>query len=245
VPDSEGEAPRVPERAPMYLEVGLHCGGVRMGAGIACCLIIVVGGLACTGDGSDLTPRVSSESVVSTTTANVGNVALVKPRSEISTYCQEAADRLDRPILCPSLLPADPYFPEYELCRVCLRQGNFLIDRVFQGSPSYVGMPSADGSASDVGHLNIWSTPRETLDTVGLGCTRGGRPSGTIDLNGTIARWIACPAGRNPPQDSGHIVLQWSAAGIVYAVSLHADTPLNRSLALFIAKHLVLVEPGR
>jgi hypothetical protein len=231
------------ERAPMYLRVGRRC-DVRMRAEIGYCVLIVVSSLGCTGGGSDLTPRVSSESVVPTTTANLSGLALVKPRSEVSTYCQDAADRLDRPILCPSLLPSDPYFPENQLCRVCLRQGYFAIDEVFQGPPSYVGMPAADGSASDVGHLDIWSTPSETLDTVGLGCTKG-RPSETIDLNGTTARWIACPAGRNPPQDSGHIVLQWSDAGIVSAVSMHTDTPVNRSLVLFIAEHLVLVEPGR
>jgi hypothetical protein len=199
--------------------------------------------LGCTAGGSDRTPRVSSTSVVPTTSANVSGVALVKPRSDVSTYCQEAADRLNRPILCPSLLPADPYLPENQPCGVCLRQGYFLIDEVFQGPPSYVGMPTAGGSTSGVGHLNIWSSPRGTIDTAGLGCVTKGGPTGTIDLDGTNARWIACPAGRDPPQDSGHIVLQWSDEGIVYAVSVHTDTPVNRRLALFIAEHLVCVEP--
>jgi hypothetical protein len=237
----EEQASRCP--SVRHLEVGLCCGGVRMSAGLAGCVLIVASSLGCTGDGPDRTPRVSSESVAPTTPANVSGVALVKPRSEVSAFCQEAADRLDRPILCPSLLPADPYFPENELCRACLRQGYFLIDEVFQGPPSYVGMPAADGSASAVGHLNIWSTPRGTLDTVGFGCIAKGRPSETIDLNGTTARWIACPAGSDPPQDSGHIVLQSSDVGIVYAVSVHTDTPVNRRLALFIAEHLVRVEP--
>ena len=179
-----------------------------------------------------------------TITATVRGVTLVKPRSEVSTYCHIAADRLDRPIGCPSLLPADPYFPENQPCKVCLRQGFFLIDEVFQGPPSYVGMPAADGSASEVGHLNVWSIARGSLHTDGLGCAGRGRSSETIDLNGMTAQWIACPAGRDPPQDSGHIVLQWSDAGVIYAVSVHTDTPANRTLALFVAEHLVLVEPG-
>ena len=106
-------------------------------------------------------------------------------------------------------------------------------------------MPAANGSASEVGHLNVWSVPRGSVRADGLGCADRGRASETTDVNGMTARWIACHAGRNPPQDSGHIVLQWSDAGIVYAVSVHTDTPANRSLALFVADHLVLVEPGQ
>jgi hypothetical protein len=180
----------------------------------------------------------SSRPVVSSS-PTIGGVTLVKPTSEVQRYCQAAADRLDRAILCPSLLPGNPYFPS----TCCGNKSIFLVQEVFQGPPSYVGMPAADGSASDVGHLNIWSIPRGTLDTAGLGCTAKGRPVGTIDVNGAAARWIVCPAGSNPPQDSGHVLLQWSDSGIVYAVSVHTDTPANRRLALFIAEHLVIVEP--
>jgi hypothetical protein len=181
---------------------------------------------------------VSSRPVVSSS-PTIGGLTLVKPTSEVRRYCQAAADRLDRAILCPSLLPADSLFPS----TCCLNESIFLIQEVFQGPPSYVGMPAADGSASDVGHLNIWSIPRGTLDAAGLGCPAKGRLVGTTDVNGAAARWIACPAGSDPPQDSGHILLQWSDSGIVYGVSLHADTPANRRLALFIAEHLVIVEP--
>jgi hypothetical protein len=102
-------------------------------------------------------------------------------------------------------------------------------------------MPTSGGFASEVGHLNIWSIPRRTLDTAGLGCAAKGRPAGATDVNGVAARWIDCPADRDPPQDSGHIVLEWSNEGIVYAVSVHTDTAVNRRLALFIAEHLVMV----
>jgi hypothetical protein len=170
---------------------------------------------------------------------NIGGLTMVKPTSEVVRYCQAAADRLDWAILCPSLLPADPYFPD----TCCLQKGFFLIQEVFSGPPSYVGMPAADGSASPVGHLNIWSIPRSTIDTAGVGCTSNGGPGGTIEMNGAAALWTACPAGRDPPQDSGHILLQWSDGGIIYAVSVHTDTRVNRHLTLFIAEHLVLVEP--
>ncbi|MGZ5288803.1 MAG: hypothetical protein ACXWZU_12205 [Actinomycetota bacterium] len=61
---------------------------------------------------------------------------------------------------------------------------------------------------------------------------------------GHPAQWVTCPDNRNPPQDSGHVMLEWTEAGIVYAVSVHTDTPVNRRLALFLAQHLVLVEPS-
>jgi hypothetical protein len=182
-----------------------------------------------------------SSSATSSAATSAGGVDLVKPSSRLLRYCQAAANRLDWQILCPSLLPADPYFPG----TCCLNKRIFLIQEVFQGPPSYVGMPNADGSAGDVGHINSWSIPREALDSSGLGCVEKGKWGGAIDLNGTAAEWTVCPAGRDPPQDSGHIMLQWSNAGVVYAVSAHTDTPENRSLVLFIATHLTLVEPRR
>jgi hypothetical protein len=207
---------------------------VSLLAGVA---IVVFGGVGCTSVTSEPTPDMSGAVVWSSPT--IGGVTLVKPTSEVQRYCRAAADRLDRAILCPSLLPADPFFPS----TCCLNKRIFLIQEVFQGPPSYVGMPAADGSASDVGHLNIWSIPRPTLDTAGLGCTAKGRPVGTTDVNGAAARWIACTTGSDPAQDSGHILLQWQDSGIVYGVSVHTDSPVNRRLGLFIAEHLVIVEP--
>ena len=226
-------------RSILTQEQGLRCDSMRIYVWLVSGLAIaVVSNAGCTSASSDPTPVMSSGPVVPASTT-IGGVALVTPTSEVERYCQAAADRLDWAILCPSLLPVDPYFPD----TCCLARSIFLIQEVFKGPPSYVGMPDTDGSASDVGHLNIWSIPSGTLDTAGVGCTANGSPGGTIDMNGAAARLIACPAGRNPPQDSGHIVLQWSEAGIVYAVSVHTDTPVNRRLALFVAEHLVIVEP--
>jgi hypothetical protein len=202
-------------------------------------MIALVSALGCTSARPDRTPPVSSTPVVSAP-ANVGGLTMVKPTSEIQRYCQAAANRLDRAVPCPSLLPADPYFPE----TCCLAKTIFLIQEVFQGPPSYVGMPDNDGPASDVGHLNIWSIPRGRLDAAGLGCTAHGRTGGTIEMMGRPAHWVTCPDNGDPPQDSGHVMLEWTEAGIVYAVSVHTDTRTNRLLALFLAQHLVFVEPS-
>jgi hypothetical protein len=219
----------------------------RLDAGLGtgrCLLLLVatialVSALGCTSASPDPTPPVSSTPVVSAP-ANVGGLTMVKPTSEIQRYCQAAANRLDRAVPCPSLMPGDPYFPD----TCCLARSIFLIQEVFQGPPSYVGMPDNDGSASDVGHLNIWSIPSGRLDGAGLGCTARGRTGGTTEVMGNQAQWVTCPDAGDPPQDSGHVMLEWTESGIVYAVSVHTDTPVNRRLALFLAQHLVLVEPG-
>jgi hypothetical protein len=211
--------------------------------GIGCCLVLRVATIAllssfgCTAVSIDRTPVPSSST-------DLGGLALVKPTHETMIFCQRAADRLGWPAPCPSLLPAHNLFSNTELCKVCLSDGLFLIQEVFQGSSTYIGMPQTDGSVSHVGHLNIWSIPRGKLDAAGLGCRARGRTAGTVHVRGEVAQWVTCPADRNPPQDSGHVLLKWSVAGIVYAVSVHTDTPVNRSLALFIAQHLVLVEPS-
>jgi len=202
-------------------------------------MVSLVSALGCTSPSSDPTPLVSSTPVVSVP-ENVGGLAMVKPTFRVQRYCQGAANRLDRAVHCPRLMPADPIFPE----TCCLAKSIFLIQEVYQGPSSYGGMPDTDGSTSDVGHLNIWSIPRGELDASGLACTAHGRTDGTIEMMGHEAHWVTCPGTGDPPQDSGHVILEWAEAGIVYAVSVHTDTPVNRRLALFLARHLVLVEPS-
>jgi hypothetical protein len=200
-------------------------------------MIALLSSFGCTAGNTDRMPVPSSS-------PDLGGVTLVKPTPETLIFCQRAADRLGWPLPCPSLLPAHHLFENTELCKACWRDGLFLIQEVFRGPSSYIGMPQTDGSVSHVGHLNIWSIPRGKLDAAGLGCRARGKTEGTIDVRGEAAQWVTCPADRNPPQDSGHVMLEWSVAGIVYAVSVHTDTPVNRSLALFTAQHLVLVEPS-
>lgn len=217
----------------------LRCGIMRSSVWLVSAAVFVSSSIGCT-TGTDRTEVTSSTSVSGAPSA--GGVTLVAPTSKVLDVCQTAADRLDRQIPCPSLLPEDPY---HTGAATSLREGSFFFQRVFQGPESYVGMPNADGSVGSVGHLNIWSIPRRALDSSSLGCAVRGRPVGAINMDGTAARWIACPAGRSSPEDSGHIMLQWSSAGIVYAVSVHTNTRANRRLALFIATHLNIVEPPR
>ena len=199
--------------------------------------VLLLSGIGCTAEGTIPTSAASSSSTA-------GVVTLEEPRPEILRFCQRGADRLGWPVPCPGLLPAHHLFANTELCRICLAKGIFLLEEVFEGPPSYVGMPDMDGSTSNVGHLNIWSVPRERLDAARLGCPARGRAGATVEVGGEVARWVICPAVRDPPQDSGHVMLEWSVGGIVYAVSVHTDSREDRRLALLIAQSLVFVEPG-
>lgn len=62
-----------------------------------------------------------------------------------------------------------------------------------------------------------------------------------MDVLDHSAVWVICPENKNPPQDSGHLMLQWAEAGMTYAVSLHTDTQANRELAVAIARNLDFV----
>jgi hypothetical protein len=192
------------------------------------------------------------QSPLVSTPSQVGGITFVSPSPQMLKFCQIGANQLRRPVPCPGLLPAHPLFRDTELCTGrdqqlggpgCFRDGAFLIQEVFRGPASYSGIPDSDGAPSNVGHLNVWSTPEGTIHAAGLGCEDRGRTVGTAEVDGLPAVWLSCPEDVDPPQDSGHIVIRWSDAGFVYAVSVHTDNPVNRTLALAIAQSVVLVQP--
>ena len=183
----------------------------------------------------------------------IGSISLEAPRLAIRRFCQIAANELERPVPCPTLLPASPLFPNTELCTGrdrrlggpgCFRGGAFLMEEVFEGPGEYAGMPTSDGSISNIGHLNIWSGPIGKIDDAGLGCQGNEQTAGTTEVAGQAAEWIVCPENGIPPQDSGHVVLELHDDRIANAVSLHRDSAVNRRLAVVIAKHLALVSPN-
>lgn len=118
------------------------------------------------------------------------------------------------------------------------------MQEVFQGPAEYAGMPASDDSISNIGHLNIWSSPIRKIDDAGLGCQGNERTVGKTEVAGQTAEWIVCPESGIPPQDSGHVILEWHDDRIENAVSLHRDSTVNRRLAVVIAQHLVLVSPN-
>jgi hypothetical protein len=118
------------------------------------------------------------------------------------------------------------------------------MQEVFQGPPEYAGLTASDGSISNIGHLNIWSASIAKIDDAGLGCQGNERTVGTTEVAGQTAEWIVCPENGIPPQDSGHLILEWRDDRIENAVSLHRDSAVNRRLTVAIAQHLVFVSPN-
>lgn len=118
------------------------------------------------------------------------------------------------------------------------------MQEVFEGPAGYAGMPASDGSISNIGHLNIWSSPIRKIDDAGLGCQGNERTVGTTEVAGQTAEWIVCPENGIPPQDGGHVILEWLDDRVENAVSLHRDSAVNRRLTVAIAQHLVFVTPS-
>lgn len=179
-------------------------------------------------------------------------VRLVTTRPAVLRFCQIGANQLGRPVPCPTLVPAHPLSPDTELCvgadtqlggPGCFRGGAFLMQEVFVGPDSYEGLVANDGSVSNIGHMNIWSSEPTIVGEAGLGCRGHGEEVGKTVVRGHPGVWVSCPENRLPPQDSGHVMLQWLDDGILYTVSLHRDSAANRLLTLAIARHLVLVHP--
>ena len=62
------------------------------------------------------------------------------------------------------------------------------------------------------------------------------------DLPGTGTTWVEC-AGDISGMNSGHVILRWSRGDVIYAVSLHGHTQVNRDVELAIARNIEYVGP--
>ena len=84
----------------------------------------------------------------------------------------------------------------------------------------------------------MWAAPHRLINQGYVGCTDGTRlTQETIDERRTT--WISCPAGSE--LDSGHVLVEWSDQGWIYAFSLHGNTPTNRQLLGVMAEHIAKV----
>jgi hypothetical protein len=88
--------------------------------------------------------------------------------------------------------------------------------------------------------MNIWSGPKTLLNKGVLGCPDG-KLAGRTTVADRPATWILCPSGSS--LDSGHTILQWATKDIVNGVSIHGYSPVNRKLALVLARRLAPAKP--
>jgi hypothetical protein len=156
-------------------------------------------------------------------------------------YCRKAADDLGYPVLCPlklppllDVVPCRGPAPEEELRgEYCF---DYVLDVLFRGPPAYRG--PFGGKSRRTGHLAIWTIASTSdLHPDGLyGCPGGGRKQS--------AHWWTCPEnGGGANLNSGHVAFQWSVDGLLYGLSVHGVSGINRQLVRELLDQLHLVGP--
>jgi hypothetical protein len=65
------------------------------------------------------------------------------------------------------------------------------------------------------------------------------------ELDRMPTTWVECPEGRSIPIPihSGHVLLRWKRADVLYVVSLHGHTSVNREVEWAIARAIDYVTP--
>lgn len=163
-------------------------------------------------------------------------------------YCHEAADDLGYPVICPRRLPRplaiiscngpDPKFPRWtENCF------DYVLEDIFTGPPGYRG---PFRTVRRTGHLAMWAIgPESDFYRDGLlGCPGGGRRTRPDVVAGHSGFWWECPdsaAGAN--LNSGHVGFQWRADRVIYGLSLHRISEVNRQFVRVLLDHVDLVGP--
>jgi hypothetical protein len=159
------------------------------------------------------------------------HVVLVPAPVALRRGCQQAAQRLDVIVFCPTRVPRG-WVPA-QVCAGC--NGTFSATGWFPAPPTYRGQPG-----EHTGHFTVWAASPQKVRRGFVGCLNGkrGRP---IHIEDRSFAWVTCPPGST--LDAAHVLLQWSHAGWLYAISLHADTTVNRDLLRRIASSISIVKP--
>jgi hypothetical protein len=118
------------------------------------------------------------------------------------------------------------------VCNGC--NGTFSLTGSFPAPHGYVGPPGEVG----VGHSTVWAATMKFIREGYVGCTDG-RTIRHEKVAGRDTTWIFCPPGSE--LDSGHVLVEWSRRGWIYALSLHSNTSTNRRLLQIMAEHVIEV----
>jgi hypothetical protein len=163
------------------------------------------------------------------------DVYLVPPQRSLHSYCRRAARVAGFPVPCPTLVPV----PANSVggcagLRRCVGRGIFVLEGNFNGPPGYVGN---EGRA---GHL--WFLAAVASKASEIECCGSKRTAASSTVRGHPAAWLEYPRGSE--LNSGHVVLEWRERGIVYAVSLHGRSELNRQLDALLAARIQMIAPA-
>lgn len=93
-------------------------------------------------------------------------------------------------------------------------------------------------------HLFVFGVKRDSrLLSFRAGCGGlDGATSAGPDVSGSAGSWIECGVDASGV-NSGHVLLRWSRGDVVYAVSLHGHTQINRDVELAIAENIEYIGP--
>jgi hypothetical protein len=163
----------------------------------------------------------------------VDGVYLVPTGDALLARCRAAVARLGFAVPCPRLAPFNWLFSGGFTA-----PGLFVLTGGFSPSPpGYVGVSTGFGQP-DEGHLNVWAIPARLFGPSRFDYCLGGRAAGSTSVDGHAAGWFACPEGSG--LDGGHIDLRWRGGKVVYTVSIHGQTQVNKDLDIAVAEHLQL-----
>jgi hypothetical protein len=187
------------------------------------------------------------------------------PTDEVlAGQCKQAEKQLGFAVPCPSLLPTPtlgtgparcdlPYTTEWP----CVFGGFLLSQQPFDVPPDYSELKNTTHGP----HLVIAAFPseaaahRQLTERWGMFFCPGAYQNGDLQtvgeasVQGLPAVYIECGTQESTSfgssdMNAGHVILQWNRGGVIYQVSLHGHTGVNRRLAEFIAANIEYVSPG-
>jgi hypothetical protein len=162
----------------------------------------------------------------------VDDVYLVPPERRLAASCRRAARIAGFAVPCPTLVPvpADSVGGCVGVGR-CVRRGVFILEGNFNGPPGYVGAGGRGG--------HLWFFGAVPSKASEVDCCGARRTEASFAVRGHRASWLEFPSGSE--LNSGHVVLQWRERGVVYSVSLHGHSELNRRLDEILANRVRMV----
>jgi hypothetical protein len=165
----------------------------------------------------------------------VDDVYLVPPKRSLASYCRRAARIAGFPVPCPTLVPvpADSVGGCFGVQR-CVGRGIFVLEGSFNGPPGYVGTEGRGG--------HLWFLAAVANRASEIQCCGGRKTQASFAVRSHRASWLEYSDGSE--LNSGHVLLEWREHGVVYVVSLHGHSELNRRVDALLAKRVQMIGPG-
>ncbi len=204
--------------------------------------LLAVGAVSCALPGPSVTPSAPGR---------VAGILLVAAEPSLRASCSRAAALGGFAVPCPRLI-IEHRQPVGEGCPDQDRPyagGKDCLEDSAAGNPS--GPSRRDALTylqNDIvfpGAVHLWVVGVEEdsrLAPFRSGCVPGPEVAEPgPDLSGSATTWVECPDGS--AMNSGHVLLRWARAGVIYAVSLHGHTSIDREVEVAIARNIEYVAP--